>query len=138
MIQIHVSGRLVRAPAQKTSANGNAYTTGLLLSASKDGEQLVSLSVFDPDLQTLLASLKKGDSVSVMGGASIRAYTDKEGAPQAVVSVMVNRIMAMTEGKAKPKLKVPGNGQPYQRTEDFMSAGPREFAPPFDDDLPPF
>lgn len=135
MISIHVSGRLVRDPAQKTSANGNAYTTALLLAATKDAEQLVSLSVFDTDLQTLLASLKKDDGISVMGGASIRAYVGKDGAPQAGVSVMVNRLMALAEGKAKPR---PKEGIPPRRSAELQSAGPREFAPDFNDELPPF
>ena len=93
--------------------------------------------MFDTDLQALLASLKKGDSVSVMGGASIRAYLDKEGNPQVGVSVMVNRLMTLAEGKAKPKPKE-GSSQPRCFTEYQQPGDQREFAPAFDDDEPLF
>lgn len=84
MISVHVSGRLVRNPEDKVSKSGRPYTQALLLSVSGDSQLLVTLMAFDPDLQALLSSLKKGDGVSAMGNASIRAYTDKEGQPAAL------------------------------------------------------
>ncbi|HEX3000314.1 MAG TPA: single-stranded DNA-binding protein [Armatimonadota bacterium] len=109
MMQIHLSGRLVRDPAQKTSSNGKPYVQALATASSGDTESLVTLMVFDTDLANLLASLRKGDSVSAIGSGSVRGYLDKEGKPAAGISVMVNRLMAMAEGKAAPRPK--GNGQ---------------------------
>lgn len=138
MMQLHVSGRLVRDPAQKTSAGGRPYIHALMTASSGDGETLITVMVFDTDLQTLLASLRKGDSLSAIGSASIRAHTDKEGQPAAGVTLMVNRLMVMTAKEAAPRPRgdSPGNG-PRPRRESPPSAGPREFAPlEFSDSLP--
>ena len=134
MMQLHVSGRLVRDPAQKTSANGKAYVQALMTASSSDGEALITLMVFDTDLSNLLASLKKGDSLSAIGSASIRAYADKEGKPAAGITLMVNRLMAMLEGKAAPRPK--SNGQ-RRRMADTQAVPPA--LPPikaYDDPIP--
>src|SRR5512139_1260782 len=89
MMQLHVSGRLVRDPAHKTSSNGRPYIHALMTVSSGDGEALITLMVFDPELGNLLAGLKKGDSLSVIGSGSVRAYADKEGKPAAGITVMV-------------------------------------------------
>src|SRR5512143_29783 len=138
MMQLHVSGRLVRDPAQKTSSNGRAYVHALMTASSGDGEILITLMVFDTELGNLLASLRKGDSLSAIGAASIRAYADKEGNPAAGVTVMVNRLMTMTAKEAAPRPRgdSPGNG-PRPRRESPPAAGPREFAPlEFSDSIP--
>src|SRR5512142_1305555 len=109
MMQLHVSGRLVRDPAQKTSSNGRPYVHALMTASSGDGEVLITLMVFDTELVNLLAALRKGDSLSAIGSASIRAYADKEGNPAAGVTVMVNRLMTMTAKEAAPRPR--GNGQ---------------------------
>jgi single-stranded DNA-binding protein len=120
MMQLHVSGRLVRDPTPKTSAGGKPYVHALMTASSGDGEILITVMVFDTELGNLLASLRKGDSLSAIGTASIRAYADKEGNPAAGVTLMVNRLMTMTAKEAAPRPK--SNG-PRQR-----SAGPQ--APP--------
>src|SRR5512143_3970273 len=108
MMQLHVSGRLVSDPAQKTSSNGRAYGHALMTASSGDGEVLITVMVFDTELGNLLASLRKGDSLSCIGSASIWAYADKEGNPAAGVTLMVTRLMAMTAKEAVPRPK--GNG----------------------------
>lgn len=108
MMILHVSGRLVRDPAQKTSANGKPYIHVLMTASSGDGEVLITVMVFDPELGNLLATLRKGDSLSAIGAASIRVYTDKEGKPAAGITVMVNRLMAMTAKEAAPRPKSNG------------------------------
>ncbi len=112
MMQLHASGRLVRDPAQKTSAGGKAYVQALMTASSGDAEALITLMVFDTELRNLLASLRKGDSVSAIGSASIRAYADKEGKPAAGITLMVNRLMAMSDRQAAPR---PRDNGPRQR-----------------------
>ena len=138
MMILHVSGRLVRDPQSKTSAAGKPYLSAMAAVSAGDKEMLVTLMAFDADLQTLLASLRKGDSVSAIGTASIRAYTDKEGQPAAGITLMVNRLMVMTDRQAAPRPRgdSPGNG-PRPRRESPPSARPREFAPlEFSDSIP--
>ena len=140
MIQLHISGRLVRGPQGKTSSNGKPYIAGLVAVGAGDKEALVNLMVFDSNLQTLLASLKKNDSLSAMGSASISAYLDKTGTPQAGLTLMVNRLMAVTDRQSAPRPKAghqSADRQQYRRTEEFMvPAGPREFAPDYADQVP--
>ncbi len=126
MMQLHVSGRLVRDPAQKTSSGGKAYVHGLMTASSGEGESLITLMVFDTDLATLLASLRKGDSVSAMGSGSVRGYLDKDGQPAAGVTLMVNRLMAMAAKEAAPRPR--GDGQRRLRF-DHPQAGPQDPSP---------
>ena len=122
---LHVSGRLVRDPAQKTSANGRAYVHALMTASSGDAEVLVTAIVFDNELGNLLTSLRKGDSLSAIGSASIRAYTDKGGRAAAGVTLIVNRLMVMTDRQAAPRPR--DNGQ--HRTQGHR--------PPASQNLPP-
>src|SRR5512143_421578 len=115
MMQLHVSGRLVSDPAQKTSSNGRAYGHALMTASSGDGEVLITVMVFDTELGNLLATLRKGDSLSAIGSASIRAYADKAGQPAAGVTLMVNRMMTMTAKEAAPRPR--DNGQ-HRRMSD--------------------
>jgi single-stranded DNA-binding protein len=105
MMQLHLAGRLVRSPERKTSKNGKDYVQALVLVTAGDTDVLVTVMAFDPDLQARLLDLQKGDSCSVCGSGSIRAYLDKEGQPAAGVSLMLNRLMALTETKAAAKAK---------------------------------
>ncbi|HYQ92864.1 MAG TPA: single-stranded DNA-binding protein [Candidatus Competibacteraceae bacterium] len=125
MMQLHVSGRLVRDPAQKTSSNGKDYVHALMTASSGDGEILITVMVFDPELQTLLASLRKGDSLSAIGAASIRAYSDKEGKPNAGVTLMANRLMIMIDRQAAPSPR--DNGQ--RRTQGHHQPAPQNLPP---------
>ncbi len=134
MMQMHVSGRLVRDPAQQTSSTGKAYVHALMMAGSGDGETLITLMVFDTELSSLLASLKRGDSLSAIGSGSVKAYTNKDGQPAVGVTLMVNRLMIMPAKEAAPRLR--GNGQ-RQRTA-ATQAGPPDLPPasPFNDRIP--
>lgn len=134
MMQIHVSGRLVRDPAQKTSGNGKPYVHALMTAGSGDGEQLVTLMAFDTEIGNMLATLRKGDSLSAIGSGSVRAYTDKAGQPAAGVTLMVNRLMAMAEGKAAPRPK--GDGQRRRHAAAGARIDQREYADEFADEVP--
>ena len=46
-MQLHVSGRLVRDPAQKTSATGKPYVHALMTASSSDSEPLITVMAFD-------------------------------------------------------------------------------------------
>jgi single-stranded DNA-binding protein len=138
MMQLHVSGRLVRDPQAKVSAAGKPYVSGLVAVDAGEKEMLATVMCFDGDLQTLLGGLKKGDGVSAAGTGSIAAYLDKAGAPQASLTVMANRLMAMTDRQAAPR---PRSERRESRQTDerqpYQPAGPREFAPDdFNDSIP--
>lgn len=137
MMQLHVSGRLVRDPAQKTSSNGRAYVHALMTASSGDAEALITVMVFDTELGNLLATLRKGDSLSAIGSASIRAYTDKEGQPAAGITLMVNRLMAMTAKEAAPRPRgdSPGNGQ-RRRLADTPAGPERPPLEAYNDPIP--
>ncbi len=125
MMQLHASGRLVRDPAQKTSANGRPYVHALMTAGSGEGETLITLMIFDTELGNLLATLRKGDSVSAMGSGSVRGYLDKDGQPAAGVTLMVNRLIAMSDRQAAPRPRDNGHRQRMAATP----AGPPALPP---------
>lgn len=131
MMSLLVAGRLVRDPEQKTSKNGKTYVQALLLVSAGDAEILVTVMAFDSDLQALLNGLKKGDNCSACGSGSIRAYFDKEEQPAVGITLMVNRLMAMTEGKAATRSKEASARVVPRRTEgQYSVAAPAAELPP--------
>lgn len=120
MMQLHLAGRLVRDPERKTSKNGKDYVQGLVVVTAGDTNTLVTVMAFDPDLQAVLLTLKKGDSVSAVGLGSVRAYLDKEEQPAAGVTLMTNRLMVITDVKATlatAKVKRDSTGNGHRRVE---------------------
>ena len=79
MIDSLISGRLIRDPQIKTSANGNQYVQ-FLMSVSNHGEaetQIVSGIGFDESVVERISKLKKGDSLAVAGALKQTEWTDR-------------------------------------------------------------
>lgn len=126
MFTLFVSGHLVKDPAQRVSAKGTTYATAALIVSTRDGDQVVNLTAFDEALVGLLAGLKKGDTLSAIGQATVGIWDSPDGA-RASVSVTCSRLMTLAD-KTASKRKAPA------RT-GAAAAAPTPAAEPFDDDL---
>ena len=79
MIDALISGKLIRDPQVRTSANGNQYVQ-FLMSVSSHGEadtQVMSGIGFDEAVVDKINLLKKGDSLCVVGSLKQTEWQDK-------------------------------------------------------------
>ena len=121
MIVCMIQGTLIRDPERRISKNGNEFATALV---KTDENQIVSVMAFG-ELADLLADLRRGDALSVIGTAQLSVYTAKDtGETRPGLSLTASRIMALVDKAAtgKPKKARPMPQEEHQE--------------PFDDPIP--
>jgi single-stranded DNA-binding protein len=107
MIDALVSGKLIRDPQIKTSANGNQYVQ-FLMSVSNHGEadtQVISGIGFDESVVNKINLLKKGDSLAVVGSLKQTEWQDKAtNETKHGLSITANQSLSIYDiKKRKPK-----------------------------------
>ena len=107
MIDALVSGKLIRDPQIKTSANGNQYVQ-FLMSVSNHGEadtQVISGIGFDESVVNKINLLKKGDSLAVVGSLKQTEWQDKAtNETKHGLSITANQSLSVYDiKKRKPK-----------------------------------
>ena len=135
MIRILATGTLHTDPVQRTSANGNPFTTAKLKADSKDGVAVwCSLIAFGADAERL-ATLKAGAALAVSGRCELSAWSNQEGEPKAGLSLVVDEL-ATLRGKPRPKPEAQASPTPAPAPQRFRRPQhqPVETVP-FDDDL---
>lgn len=102
MIRVLLTGQLHADPVQRTSANGNAYTTAKLKADASDGAQVWCSLIAFAEVGERLATLKANAAISVSGRAKLSAWIDKNGNPAAGLDVTIDEISTL-RGKPKPQ-----------------------------------
>lgn len=103
MLTLHISGELTAAPERRTSAKGNAWLLIKMRITSGNESVFASASVFDDELIEQLSTLRRGDSLSVVGPGSPRAYMGKDGEPHAALNITVRAAVSRLDGKSGRK-----------------------------------
>lgn len=135
-LTIMLSGTIAKQPEVRTSKNGNEFATTTVRVQTAEGDLFASVTAFG-DLAPTLARLAKGDPVTLVGTGKVSAYTAKDGEHRAGLSITASRLIALVDQQAPPRSRK--ESEPPRRFTDYQQpAGPRDFTPDFDDDLPPF
>jgi single-stranded DNA-binding protein len=131
-----VSGRLFGKPLERRSKNGNAYVTGKIRAATRDGgAAFVNLIAFSADAIAALIALDHGDAVSVCGELTAEAYTDKAGAPQPSLNILVHRVLTAAGVTRRRRAARAAEGEPLPDDEPTPEVAGTQ-AEDFDDALP--
>jgi hypothetical protein len=110
VIDVLVAGRLFAKPVQRTARTGSGqFVTAKVVAATSDGTLLVSLLAFDPELQAQLLDLDAGASLSITGPMKAHTYTDRDGAAQVSLEVIVQTINPLRHIKRKREPEQPGH-----------------------------
>jgi hypothetical protein len=110
VIDALVAGRLHSRPVQRTARTGSGqFVTGKMVAATSDGTLFVSLLAFDPELQAQLLDLDAGASLCVSGPMKAHTYTDRDGAAQVSLEVIVQTINPLRHIKRKREPEQPGH-----------------------------
>jgi hypothetical protein len=83
-----VSGTLHGAPVASTSRTGRPYTRAKLAVVNGNERRLVTLFAFSDTVQSALAHLREGDSLSVQGRLNAEIY--QPNSDPAIVSLSLN------------------------------------------------
>ena len=124
MIDCLIQGKLFAAPQQRTSKAGKPYCTARLIAAAGDGEGVFcNLIAFDPAAVQALLALAAGDSVSLAGTATPRAYL-KDGEPRPSLDVTAQAVLTAYHVTRKRTAMQPERAAPERdRSFDAWEAG---------------
>lgn len=104
MIRALLTGCLHGDPTIKTAKSGTVFTTVKLKADGKDGAAVWCSLIAFGEQGDRLATLKANATVSVSGRAEVQAWSNKQGEPQAGLSLVVDEVATL---KAKPRPKQP-------------------------------
>jgi single-stranded DNA-binding protein len=127
MLDVLVSGKLIKDPVIRTGQSGKPFTTALLRVDTGEEEQtLVSVIAFQEAAEKL-ARLKAGDAVAIAGSAKLSSW-EKDGETKHGLSVTASAVLSAYDVKRRR-----GNEAPSDTTGKDK---PATAAPDLDDPLP--
>lgn len=122
MLDVLVSGRLVRDPQTRVGQSGKPFTTCLLrVDTGEEEQMLVSVIAFQEAAEKL-ARLKAGDAVAVAGSAKLSSW-EKDGETRHGLSVTASAVLSAYDVKRR-------------RSSEATKDKPATVAPDLDDPIP--
>ena len=116
MLDVLVSGKIVKDPVSRIGQSGKPFTTALVrCDVGEEEQQLVSLIAFQESAERL-ARLKAGDMVAVAGSAKLSSW-EKDGETKHGLSVTASAVLSAYDvrkrrgnetAKDKPAAQAPG------------------------------
>lgn len=135
-----ISGKLHSQPAQRTSKNGNPFTTARVRASAGDESILCNVIAFDAGAQAALLSLGLGEAVSLAGSLKVGTWTDREGQPRPTLDLVASQVLSVysiTKRRRAAQPEQAGRQQQERPSHDAWVAGaPADLAQRrFDDGL---
>lgn len=103
MIAVQVSGAISKAPETRHTQKGGQFAFTTVRVPSPDGDQYLNVTAWDSALVEVLASLKQGDPVTVVGTGKLTTWTDRDGNARPNLSVTASRIISIADTQAPPR-----------------------------------
>lgn len=93
MIDGLIGGRLYGLPVQRKGSTGKHYVTAKVRAAAGDGEALfVNVITFSDKVGAALLALDDGDSVSLSGALTPKAWMPPNGEPRPVLDMVAHAV----------------------------------------------
>jgi single-stranded DNA-binding protein len=118
MIDALIAGRTVGKPTERTTSAGKPYATAKVRVPTKEGDALlVNVIAFDATVVTAILALSDGDPVSMVGEATPKVWTDKDGNAKPSLSLLAHAVISPFSVKRKRKaaasLSIVGGELPF-------------------------
>jgi single-stranded DNA-binding protein len=95
-VRVHTTGRLHGAPQQRTSKNGNPFTTAKLIVEQEGDAPALWLSITGfGETGEAISALTAGAVVSITGKAIFSVYQSKGGEPRISVNVILDGFLTL-------------------------------------------
>ena len=94
MIDGLIAGKLQENPVARVSKNGNTFVTTKVRVAAAQGESIfANVIAFDDKVKSALLALEAGDSVSIAGTLTPKAWLDKQGEPRPGLDIQAHAVL---------------------------------------------
>ena len=94
MIDGLIGGKLHGAPVQRTGQSGKGFVTAKVRTPTSDGEALfVNVITFSESVGNALLALDDGDSVSLAGVMTPKAWNDKTGEARPALAMVAQAVL---------------------------------------------
>ena len=128
MIDALIAGKLHGAPSQKTSKNGNTFTTAKVRVPSGDDSIFCNVIAFDQDAQSALLALGTGEAVALAGSLKVGTWTARDGAARPSLDMTASQVLTSYHVTRKRKAMQPEQAgqqqrQPYRRGDYAAAPG---------------
>lgn len=103
MLEVLISGKLLRDPTTKTGPSGKSYTTALVrvpMGKGEDSHVVVASVIAFQDQGEKLGRLRAGDAVSVSGSAKLNVW-QKDGETRPGLDVTATGILSAYETRKR-------------------------------------
>lgn len=122
MLNTLIGGKLLKDPVAKTATNGNEYGTALIAVSNENETLVANVIAFDQTTVSKLLALRKGDPVAVVGAATVRLYTGKDGIQKPSLSVKADAILSVHEVQKRRKAQTETEPSPYILSNKAVAA----------------
>lgn len=131
MLTANVIGNLGKDAETKTIGERQFISFRMASTARrKDGDKTTWVSVMYRFNDKLLPYLRKGQQVYVQGDMDVSAYTNKEGAAQAEVSIFANQLVLLGQKEPAQATQQPATPPPAPQQQQSIFRDPSDL--PFD------
>ena len=112
MIDGLIGGKLHGAPVERTGQNGKRFVTAKVRTPTGDGEALfVNVITFSESVGNALLALDDGDSVSLAGAMTPKAWNDKTGEARPALDMVAQAVLtAYHVGRRRQAVKSAAGG----------------------------
>lgn len=93
MIDALITGKLHAAPTQRTSRNGNTFTTAKVRVPTGDDTIFCNAICFDERAQAALLALDTGEAVALAGTLKVGVWQAKDGTTKPSLDVTVSQVL---------------------------------------------
>jgi single-stranded DNA-binding protein len=94
MIDGLIGGKLHGKPAQRVGQSGKAFITATVRTPTANGDALfVNVIAFAQDVGAALLALDDGDSVSISGALTPKAWTDRNGEVKPAMDMVAHALL---------------------------------------------
>lgn len=137
MIDCLISGKLHGQPQQRTSKNGNTFTTAKVRVPTGEDATFCNVICFEPDTQAGLLALGAGESVALAGSLKVATWTDREGVTKPSLDLVASKLLTVYSIAKKRKAMQPEQDggqqrQQYQRGDYAPDPGELDDGRPLD------
>ena len=142
MLEVLISGKLIRDPATSVGPSGKPFTTALVRVPTEREETVLVNCIAFGETGERLGRLKAGDAVSMAGSAKLSSW-EKDGEARHGIGMTATAILSAWDAKRRRGDHQEGQPQrqgqpsPYPRRQPSRDLGdPPRGGIPFDDGVP--
>lgn len=139
MLDVLISGKLLRDPVTRVGPSGKPFCTALLrVPVDREDAVLANVIAFQ-DMAEGLGQLRAGDAVSLAGSAKLNEWRGQDGELKHGLSVTVSGLLSAYDVKKRRATRNDTPARPVLQDQGRAAAAPvadADESPPFDDDIP--